>query len=88
MKQLGATAFCVGAICLSSLAYAQTGGVGGPSYAAPAGRSPTAPAVPLTNSPRAAPAPLQSSAKPSAARPMVNPSAIEFGTPIPGVTTK
>lgn len=80
--------FLVGVICLSSFAhaqaFAQTQGTGGPSYTSAAGRSPTAPGVVTPNNARPGAVPIQS----TGTRTILNPSASEFGTPIPGVTTR
>jgi hypothetical protein len=78
-------------LCLSSFAhaqaFAQTQGTGGPSYTSATGRSPTAPGVATSTNNRPGAVPNQSS-QPTGARAILNPSASEFGTPIPGVTTR
>jgi hypothetical protein len=91
VKLLKRVLFSVSVICLSSLAQspacAQTQGTGGPSYTSAAGRSPTAPGVATSTNARPGAVPIQSN-QPTGARTILNPSASEFGTPIPGVTTR
>jgi hypothetical protein len=82
---------CLGVICLSSLAQsqasAQTQGTGGPSYTSAAGRSPTAPGVTTSTNPRPGAVPIRPN-QPTGARTILNPAASEYGTAIPGVTTR
>lgn len=83
MKTFGSALLGLGVICLSSLAQAQ--GTGGPSYTSAAGRSPVAPGV---AAPRSGAAPAQPTQGMGTGTRTISPSASEYGTPIPGVTTR